>query len=140
VGSDYEFFGRPEWTALQKTYGLEFADRTSYDSTFMYDALVNGEVDVISAFSTDGRIAAYDLRVLDDPRNAIPPYDAMILLSPRAASDDRVVEALRLLVGAIDADAMRKANYRVDRDRDKQTPSEAALWLRGRLSRQERSP
>ncbi|NIV75188.1 MAG: ABC transporter permease, partial [Gammaproteobacteria bacterium] len=41
-----------------------------------------GEVDVITAFSTDGRIAALDLRVLEDDRNAIPPYDAVILASP----------------------------------------------------------
>ena len=48
------------------------------------DLRLAGEVDVISAFSTDGRIAAYDLVLLDDPREAIPPYDAVLLLAPGA--------------------------------------------------------
>ena len=49
----------------------------------MYRALADGEADVISAFSSDGRIAADDLVVLDDPKHAIPPYDAVVLISPR---------------------------------------------------------
>ena len=53
----------------------------------MYRALTSGEVDVISAFSSDGRIAADDLVVLADPRHAIPPYDAVVLLSPQRAHD-----------------------------------------------------
>lgn len=129
-GSDYEFFGRPEWASLRDAYGLRFQDRISYDSTFMYEALVSGDVDVISAFSTDGRIAAYDLRVLDDPRQAIPPYDAIVLLSPRASADVQVVSALRPLVGRVTAETMRRANLRVDRETDKQTPAAAAEWLR----------
>src|SRR5690606_22990043 len=58
IGGDYEFFDRPEWMRLRDAYGLDFASIKSYDSTFMYDAVKSGEVDVISAFSTDGRIAA----------------------------------------------------------------------------------
>jgi osmoprotectant transport system permease protein len=48
----------------------------------------SGEADVISAFSSDGRIAADDLVVLGDPKGALPPYDAVILLSPKRAGDD----------------------------------------------------
>ena len=46
------------------------------DPSLMYQAVANGQVDVISAFSTDGRIAALDLVLLEDERGAIPPYDA----------------------------------------------------------------
>ena len=42
-------------------------ERKQYQSTFMYKAVADGEVDVISAFSSDGRVASYDLLVLDDP-------------------------------------------------------------------------
>lgn len=76
IGSDYEFFSRPEWAALQEKYGLQFAGPVSMDSSLMYAALEAGEVDIITAFSTDGRIAAIDLVVLDDTRDAFPPYDA----------------------------------------------------------------
>ena len=52
---------------------------------FMYPAAAAGEVDVISAYTSDGRIAEFDLAVLDDPRQAIPPYDAILLVSPKRA-------------------------------------------------------
>jgi len=130
IGADYEFFDRPEWKSLRASYELGFSDRVSYDSTFMYDALVNDEVDVISAFSSDGRIAQFDLLVLEDPRNVLPPYDALILLSPRIANRGEVVDTLAPLVGTIDVDRMRRANYMVDRDEDKRTIRQAADWLR----------
>ena len=65
LGSDLEFLGRPEWAALKKAYGLAFAEEKSFNPTFMYRAIVDGGVDVISAFSSDGRIAADNLMVLD---------------------------------------------------------------------------
>ncbi|MGL1297065.1 glycine betaine ABC transporter substrate-binding protein, partial [Vibrio parahaemolyticus] len=49
---------------------------------FMYRAIESGDADVISAFSSDGRIAADRLTTLDDPRSAIPAYDAVVLVSP----------------------------------------------------------
>jgi osmoprotectant transport system permease protein len=85
------------------------------DSSLMYQAAAQGDVDVISAFSTDGRIAAFDLRVLEDDRGAIPPYDAVILVSPRTLRERLdVVAALRDLAGRIDAERMRLMNMAVD--------------------------
>ena len=77
IAGDYEFFGRPEWRDLCEVYGLRMKRQIDMDSTFMYTALANGEVDVISAFSSDGRIAAFDLVTLTDTDQAIPPYDAI---------------------------------------------------------------
>src|SRR5690606_28016648 len=134
VGGDYEFFDRPEWAALRDAYGLRFANRRQMDSTFMYGAIVNGEVDVISAFSSDGRIARFDLVVLEDPKQALPPYDAVLLLSPRRADDEELRRALAPLVGRIDVELMREANLRADREQDKETPAQAARWLWGRIS------
>jgi osmoprotectant transport system permease protein len=74
-------------------------------------------VDVISAFSTDGRIAAFDIVLLADDRGVIPPYDAIILAGPKVARDaPTVVEALQKLVGHVDEAAMRQMNLSVDRD------------------------
>ncbi len=117
IGADYEFFSRGEWRSVERVYGLEFRERRSMDPSLMYQAVAGGDVDVISAFSTDGRIAAYDLRVLVDDRHAIPPYDAIILVSARLAHEEPgVVAALRELAGTIDADRMRAMNLLVDRD------------------------
>lgn len=118
LGSDYEFLSRPEWVRLRDTYQLAFAARRSFDPTLMYPAVAQGDVDVITAFSTDGRIPAFHLRVLTDPRRAFPPYDAVLLLGPAAGRDRRVIDALAPLAGAIDAETMRRANEIVDVERD----------------------
>ncbi len=128
-GSDLEFTSRTEWQSLQSAYALKFSDVRQFQPTFMYRALQSGDVDVISAFSSDGRIAADNLVVLDDPRRALPPYDAVILISPKRAGDSRLIGALKPLLGKVNADAMRRANYLVDRDADKQSPAQAAASL-----------
>lgn len=133
IGGDYEFFSRREWDSVRRAYGLRFARTPSFDPTLLYPAVVQGEVDVISAFSSDGRIAADDLVVLADPLGALPPYDAMLLLGPRIAGDARVVCALSGLIGAIPVERMREANLMVDRQADKATPAEAAAWLLSQL-------
>ena len=127
VGGDYEFFARPEWRAVRDRYGFRFARQRTFDSTLMYRAVVSGHVDVISAFSSDGRIEAFDLRVLSDPLGVFPPYDAVLLLSPEAREREALLEALRPLVDGIDDDAMRRANKMVDVD--KRTIGQAALAL-----------
>jgi osmoprotectant transport system permease protein len=130
VGGDPEFFERPEWVAVREAYGMRFGETRNFSPTFMYNALVSGEADAISAYTSDGRIAAYDLVVLEDPKEALPSYDAMLMLSPRVAGDDRLKAALEQLIGAIDVEAMRRANYMVDRkDEEKVSPAEAARWL-----------
>ncbi|WP_315762524.1 ABC transporter permease/substrate-binding protein [Sphingomonas sp. Y38-1Y] len=128
-GTDVEFLERPEWRAVRDSYGIAFARANAYHPTFMYRALSSGRADVISAFSSDGRIAADRLKVLTDPKGAMPGYDALLLLSPARAEDARFVAALRPLIGRIKVEAMREANLRVDRDTDKQSPTAAARWL-----------
>jgi osmoprotectant transport system permease protein len=129
LGSDLEFLGRPEWAALRRAYGLNFAEEKSFNPTFMYRAIADGSVDVISAFSSDGRIAADNLQVLADPKHAIPAYDAVILISPRRRNDETLRAALLPLIGAIPVERMRRANYMLDRDTDKATVREAAQFL-----------
>ena len=129
LGSDLEFLSRPEWKAVDAAYDFHFKSERSFQPTFMYRALAGGEADVISAFSSDGRIAAEKLVVLSDPKGALPPYDAVILVSPKRADDARLLEALRPLIGSISVEAMRAANYSVDRDRGKLSPAQAARAL-----------
>jgi osmoprotectant transport system permease protein len=132
LGADLEFLTRPEWRSVQGRYALNFAGQRSYIPTFMYRAIADGSADVITAFSSDGRIAALDLVTLSDPRRALPSYDAVLLVAPRRASEARFLAALRPLVGAFPVERMRQANLMVDRDSDKRTPAEAARWLDAR--------
>lgn len=132
IAGDYEFFGRPEWAALEQAYGLAFRSRRQMQAEFMYTAAAAGEVDVISAFTSDGRIARHKLRVLADPRQALPPYDAILLVSPKRTGDAALLAALRPLVGAIDVERMRRANLKASTG---ETPATVARWLDGQLGR-----
>lgn len=129
IGGDPEFFERPEWIAVRDAYGLRFAAKRNFSPTFMYNALQSGEADVIGAYTSDGRIAADDLVILDDPAGAFPNYDAIVLVAPESGKDTRLMKVLAPLVGAIDVEAMRAANLSVDREEDKLSFDEAARLL-----------
>lgn len=128
-GTDVEFLERPEWQMVQAAYPLRFKGRRAFEPTFMYRALSLGEADIISAFSSDGRIAANRFVVLGDPKGAVPSYDAILLVSRSGAQDPALLKALQPLVGAIPVEKMREANYRVDREDNKQSPADSAAWL-----------
>jgi osmoprotectant transport system permease protein len=139
LASDYEFFAREEWRAVQGAYGLAFRERRTMDPSLLYAAIAAGSVDAITAYSSDGRIEALGLVVLEDERHAIPPYDAVVLASPRLAREaPDVVEALRGLEGTIDVARMRALNRLVD-ERG-MTPAAAARTflesLEGQISKQ----
>jgi osmoprotectant transport system permease protein len=127
IAGDYEFFSRPEWTSVKKTYGLSFREQRQMQSNFMYAAVASGDVDVIAAYTSDGLIAKYDLVTLDDPKQAIPPYDAIVLLAPGRADDQALRAALQPLLGAIDITTMGVAN--LGATGNGQSPSVVAHWL-----------
>lgn len=130
VGGDYEIFGRPEWQQLHLAYGLNFHDERQMQPLFMYKAVADSDVDAITAFSSDGRIAQYGLVTLADPKHVIPPYDAILLLSPKRSNDRALITALQPLIGKIDVEKMRKANLAVSREEQQLSPAGAAreLW------------
>jgi len=100
----------------------------------MYDALTGGEADVISAYTSDGRIAADRLVIVEDTRQAFPSYDALLMISPDAARDETLLATLRPLIGTIHVEAMREANFSVDREDNKKTPNEAAGILADKIN------
>lgn len=116
AGGDLEFFGRPEWIRVRDTYNIDFRRKLTFDTALMYTAVNEGQVDLITAYTTDGRVAAYDLLILEDPRGALLPYDALLLSSPQAATDQDFQEVLNSLVDKITDPVMRQANRIVDVD------------------------
>jgi osmoprotectant transport system permease protein len=95
----------------------------------MYAAVASGDVDVIAGYTSDGLIAKYDLAVLDDPKHAIPPYDAVILLAPKRAHDEKLATALEPLLGKIDIADMREANLRASGNDADSSSTSVARWL-----------
>lgn len=131
AGGDLEFFGRPEWISVRDTYGIDFDRKLTFDTTLMYTAVDERQVDLITAYTSDGRIAHFDLLVLEDPRNAMLPYDGFLLASAEAAQDPDFIAALADLVGRIPDEVMREANRIVDVE--SRSVREAVEYLRGAI-------
>ncbi len=126
AGFTAEFFERPDgYRGLADRYGLEFASAQDLDPGLMYQAIAAEEVDVICAFSTDGRIDAFELVTLDDNRNFFPPYFAApVIRSELLAAHPKLRKALKPLTGLLDDETMRALNYAVDES--KLPPAEVA--------------
>ncbi len=115
-GFTAEFMERPDgYPGLRQAYALKLRSTVDLDPGLMYQALHGGQVDVICAFATDGRIAEYGLRVLDDDRRFFPPYDAApIVRGEWLRAHPEVRDALAALAGTISDDDMRLMNHAVD--------------------------
>jgi osmoprotectant transport system permease protein len=127
LGGDVEFFSRPEWARAREAYSLEFGQIVGLETSTMFEALRNGQVDVLATFSSDGRIPKFDLAMLKDDRDSFPAYDALILLSANASRRPEVVSSMQSLVMTIDDDLMRRTNMMVDVTG--RSPFQAAQYL-----------
>lgn len=118
AGFPSEFIERGDgYRGLQKAYNLNL-DVNEMEIGLMYDAVKNGDVDVISGFSTDGRIKAYDLISLIDDQNYFPPYHAAPLVTMEVLHEyPEVVKSLNLLGDMITNEDMAAMNYQVDQQR-----------------------
>ena len=116
---DPAFLDREDgYPGLAKAYGFEFTESPGQLAIgLMYKACKEGQVDVIDAFSTDGRIAKFDLKVLEDDKRFFPPYDAAFVVRGQVLRDHpKIRQALELLAGKIDDTTMQKLNYAVDEE------------------------
>lgn len=113
LGLSHEFLLRADgWAALQRAYGLRLAPGNGLDHGLAYQALAQGQVDVVDAYTTDAQIQRLRLRVLRDDRQFFPRYDAVLLMRK-----ELVAPALApALAGRIDEDAMRAMNAAVELD------------------------
>ena len=136
AGFTAEFSERPDgYPGLREAYGFQFGEVRDIDAGLMYEAIAGDEVDVIAAFATDGRIAAYDLTLLIDDRRFFPPYYAApVVRSQTLQACPDLHEALSSLEKTLDDATMRELNSKVDRQ--KRSPREVArefLLSRGLL-------
>ncbi len=115
-GFTSEFMERPDgYPGLRKAYGLKLRSTVDLDPGLMYRAVAAGQVDVVCAFATDGRIAEYGLRVLEDDRHFFPPYDAApVVRSALLRDHPEIRDALAALAGTISDEDMRLMNHAVD--------------------------
>ncbi|MCC8424711.1 ABC transporter permease/substrate-binding protein [Mucilaginibacter sp. UR6-11] len=115
AGFTPEFMGRQDGNlGLQSKYGLKIHTIVISDAV-MYKAAFEKELDVISGYSTDGRLKAYGLIVLDDDKKIFPPYYAAPIVRDDALQKFPELEkTLNLLAGKINDSVMTDLNYRTD--------------------------
>ncbi len=112
LGLSQEFIGRADgWPGLKKTYALPFESLRGLDHGLAYDAVAQGQVDVIDIYSTDAKIGKYQMTVLTDDAQYFPRYDAVLLhQSDLPMRLPQSWAALLKLDGRINNDAMRRMN------------------------------
>lgn len=113
---DPEFSERADGLpSIQQQYpGLQF-NTLILNAGLLYRAVAEGEVDIISGYSTDGRVQAYDLRVLEDDQHAFPPYHCAALVNGQTAERyPQLVPTLEMLGNQINDSLMTRLNYEVD--------------------------
>ncbi|MDM8564084.1 glycine betaine ABC transporter substrate-binding protein [Candidatus Halobeggiatoa sp. HSG11] len=114
-----EFITRPldGLSALQRRYGLNrmLPIIKDNDKSIVYQALLDGKVDVAEGFSTEGRIEDFGLTVLEDDLEFFPVYQPSPLV--RASTLERYPKLrpiLKKLTGLIDTTSMRQMNREVE--------------------------
>lgn len=116
LGSTHVFTERDDgYPGLIEHYDFDFASVNGMDPGLMYQALMTNEVDVISAFATEGRIPAFDLVILEDDKQFFPPYDAAPIIRMEVLEEHpELAELLNSLAGRIDDLKMGELNALVD--------------------------
>jgi len=115
AGFTPEFMGRQDGNlGLQSKYGLKIHTIVISDAV-MYKAAYEKQLDVISGYSTDGRLKAYGLIVLQDDKGIFPPYYAAPVVRDDALKKFPELEkTLNMLSGKINDSVMTDLNYRTD--------------------------
>ncbi|WP_430616687.1 glycine betaine/carnitine/choline ABC transporter [Enterococcus sp. DIV0176] len=103
------------YDGFQETYGFSFESILPMQIGLVYDAVEAGKMDIVLGYSTDGRIASYDLVMLEDDLSFFPPYDAAPVVANQVLKDTpHLEEALQKLGGTITTEEMQKLNYEAD--------------------------
>jgi osmoprotectant transport system permease protein len=131
LGATQEFLERPDgYKGLQEVYDMKFKDTKGMDPGLTYSAVKEGAVDVNDAFATDGRIPAFNLKVLKDDKQFFPPYFAApIIRTDTLEAHPELKEVLNLLAGKLNDESMAKLNAKVDLDGEK-AQDVAENWLK----------
>lgn len=138
------FGGNPDYIELETgfprlcaAYGMNFKDMAQMEIALKYEALKNGEVDVINAFTTDAQLAANNLVLLTDDNVFFETFDAGTVVRKDALEKyPKLQGVLEKLNGLISEAEMQQMNYEVEVDgkEDKEVAREF-LEKKGLVSR-----
>jgi osmoprotectant transport system substrate-binding protein len=116
-GAEHEFFDRQDgYDGMVSVYGLRFqGEPVKMDVALKYQAIVEDKINVTDAFSTDGQLIRYKLRILEDDRNFFPPYYAApVIRQQTLEKHPELEEVLNMLAGKISDAEMQQMNYEAE--------------------------
>ncbi|MGM9567669.1 MAG: glycine betaine ABC transporter substrate-binding protein [Clostridia bacterium] len=115
-GAGYEFFEREDgYDGFQELYGFDFREIKEMNLSLKYNALLDGQVDAITIYKTDGRMENPDLVELEDDKNYFPPaMGGTVIRGEVLEKYPELKETLSMLNGKITNEEMRAMNAAVD--------------------------
>ena len=115
-GAEYDFFEREDgYDALCETYGLNFGKTMDLDIGLKYQAINQGQIDVMVIFTTDGQLSASDVVVLEDDKHFYPSYVCGNVVRQEVLEQYPALEAvLEKISGLITDSDMAAMNYAVE--------------------------
>ncbi|HEM5005320.1 TPA: ABC transporter permease/substrate-binding protein [Streptococcus suis] len=115
AGFSLEFNDREDGNiGLKNLYNLQLNVKTM-EPALRYEAIKNGDVQIVEAFSTDSKVVTYKLKILEDDKQLFPPYQAAPLLSKETLEKyPELEQVLGVLAGNISTEEMTQMNYAVD--------------------------
>jgi osmoprotectant transport system substrate-binding protein len=133
LGGPAEFAEREDGIkGLQKAYGgFQFKEFKQLGTgSLRYEALKNGQVDVVVAFGTDGQISGLGLVLLKDDKNFYPVYQAAPVVRAEAIEKHpKIAEALNKLAPLLTDEVMAGLNWQVDGPDKKEFAAVARAFL-----------
>jgi osmoprotectant transport system substrate-binding protein len=133
LGVNSEWAGRPDGLpGFQDHYDVRWprGEVRRMQTGLVYQALKEGEIDVGLVFATDGRIAAFNFRVLEDDKNFFPNY----AITPVVRKDTLnkhpdLRKHLNKIGETLDDDTMQRLNKMVDVEKET-VEDVAAMYLK----------
>lgn len=124
--AEYDFFEREDgFKGLTDKYKLNFKKRIDMDNGLKYEALLDKKVDVITVFTTDGRLSDDRIVVLKDDLNFYPSYMAgLVIRTEILEKHSELKSILDKFDNILDENTMAKMNYEVETNGKK--PEEVA--------------
>jgi osmoprotectant transport system substrate-binding protein len=118
LGATMEFIEREDGLpGIEEVYNIKFKDVKGMDPGLRYTAINDRKIDVMDAFSTDGKLLALNLSILEDDKQFFPPYYvAPILHQNFADKHPEIVDLLNKLGNQVTEEEMQKLNNQVDSD------------------------
>lgn len=117
-GFSHEFLEREDgWPGLRAAYDLDAAEVRGMDHGLAFESIDDGEIDVIDAWTTDGKLLRFDVTVLEDDLGFWPPYDcAPIVRNATLARHPELRDVFEKLAFRLDAARMQALNLAVEEE------------------------